>query len=106
MKVKHLLSMDAVIVGWQPGQGGRTDRIGSLVMAVPSTDDIGNPTGGWRYVGKVGSGFTDQALGNLADELAPLRRDTPPLDTKPFASEVRGVRWVRPNSSARSPTPN
>ncbi len=91
VKVKHLLSMEAVIVGWQPGQGGRTDRIGSLVMAIPSTDEIGNPAGGWRQVGK-GTGFTDQALRNLADELAPLRRDTPPLDTKTFAAEVRGVR--------------
>ncbi len=71
-------------------QGGRTDRIGPLVMPVPSTDGTGNSTGGWRYVGKVGSGFTGQALGNLAAELAPLRRDTPPLDTKPFAAEVRG----------------
>jgi bifunctional non-homologous end joining protein LigD len=96
VKVKHLLSMEAVIVGWQPGQGGRTDRIGSLVMAVPNTDEAGNPAGGWRFVGKVGTGFTVQALRNLASELAPLRRDTPPLDTKHFAAEVRGVRWVQP----------
>ena len=29
VKVKHLLSMEAVIIGWQPGQGGRTrpDRV-------------------------------------------------------------------------------
>ena len=43
VKVKHLLSMEAVIVGWQPGQGGRSDRIGSLVMAVPGTDEHRKP---------------------------------------------------------------
>ena len=106
MKVKHLLSMEAVIVGWQPGQGGRTDRIGSLVMAVPSSGELGNAAGGWRYVGKVGTGFTDQVLRNLADELEPLRRDTPPLDTKPFAAESAASAGCSPNSSARSPIPN
>ena len=96
VKVKHLLLMEAAIVGWQPGQGGRSNRIGALVMATPDTDTAGQPTGEWRYVGKVGTGFTDQALRNLAAELAPLERDTPPLDISLFPAEVRGVRWVQP----------
>ena len=96
VKVKHLLSMEAVIVGWQPGQGGRDRPDRRTGHGRPEHRHRGPPTGDWRYVGKVGTGFTDQALRNLAAELAPLRRDTPPLDISRFAAEVRGVRWVRP----------
>ena len=97
VKVKHLLLHGSRHrrLATRPGRPRPT---GSAPWSWPSprTDTAGQPTGDWRYVGKVGTGFTDQALRNLATELAPLRRDTPPLDISRFPAEVRDVRWVRP----------
>lgn len=93
LKVKHELDSEVVIVGWQPGQGRRSDGIGSLLLAVPGADD----ESGWRYVGKVGTGFTDAMLADLLSKLKPLRRATPPLDVSGAEVEVRGAQWVRPN---------
>src|SRR5690606_32179317 len=47
LKIKHVLHLEVIIVGWLPGQGNRKGSIGSLALAVPSGD-------GLRYVGKVG----------------------------------------------------
>ena len=99
LKLKHHATQEVVVGGWKPGAGRREGGIGSLLLGIPGDD-------GLEYVGKVGTGFTDQVLRNLADELEPLRRDTPPLDTKPFAAESAASAGCSPNSSARSPIPN
>ncbi len=61
-KLKVLRRQDCVIVGWTAGLGWRAGTLGSLLLAV--WDD-----GGPRYVGNVGTGFTDDFLGRLAAEL-------------------------------------
>jgi bifunctional non-homologous end joining protein LigD len=92
VKLKHLLAMEVVIVGWRDGTGNRANTLGALLMGVP--DDSSTTGGAWRYAGRVGTGFSDRALGDLAKRLAPLERTTPTVDVE--AAEARGVHWVKP----------
>jgi len=73
LKIKLQQSDEFVVGGWQPGEGRRTNRIGSLLLGVP-TDD-----GGLDYVGNVGTGFTDTELARLSARLEPIRRPTSPF---------------------------
>ncbi len=90
VKVKHVRTQEVVVVGWRPGQGSRDGGIGSLLTGV-------HDTGGLRYAGRVGTGFSQQALAALRARLEPLRRPDPPLDV-PLAdrSIVRDAVWVQP----------
>jgi len=88
LKLKNTRAQEVVIVGIRPGQGNRAGSIGSLLLAVP--DD-----GTLRYVGKVGTGFTDRMLRDLDDRLQPLRTAEAPLDGVPPV-EARDALWVRP----------
>ncbi len=71
VKLKHEDHVEVVVVGWRPGRGGRTGGVGSLLVAVPDA------TGGLRYAGRVGTGFDERALTDLARRLEPLRREQP-----------------------------
>ena len=64
MKIKNYTTLNAVIAGWEPG-GSNANRIGALLMAQP--DD----TGTLRYIGKVGTGFSDAEAARLHDVLTP-----------------------------------
>jgi bifunctional non-homologous end joining protein LigD len=77
VKIKHVRRQELVICGWLPGEGRRADRIGALLMGY-WTDD-----GRLSYGGRVGTGFTDRTLTELARKLAPLRRDDTPFDEAP-----------------------
>ncbi len=76
VKIKHTRRQELVICGWLPGEGRRTDRIGALLMGVWEHDQL-------RYAGRVGTGFTERTLTDLAQRLAPLRRDDSPFDETP-----------------------
>jgi bifunctional non-homologous end joining protein LigD len=77
IKVKHTLRQELVIGGWLPGEGRRSDRIGALLVGYREAD------GRLRFAGRVGTGFTDAVLDDLAHRLAPLRRDESPFDPRP-----------------------
>jgi bifunctional non-homologous end joining protein LigD len=77
LKIKHTMRQELVICGWLPGEGRRTDRIGALLMG------LHEPGGELRYAGRVGTGFTDRTLAELARRLAPLRREQSPFDLAP-----------------------
>jgi bifunctional non-homologous end joining protein LigD len=85
VKTKHVRRQSAVVVGWRPGEGGRAGRIGSLLLGLPDGD-------GWRYVGRVGTGFTARTLDLLQDRLAPTVRSSPPVPNPPRGPAV----WVEP----------
>lgn len=89
IKIKHLQEMEAVIIGWQGGHGGRGQSIGALLLAQPNGD-------GWTYVGQVGTGFSLAALRDLKARLEPLATDGPPPGLRIAPSEARGIHWVRP----------
>jgi bifunctional non-homologous end joining protein LigD len=88
IKIKHHLAQEVVIGGWTPGNGRRANGIGALLLGIPDGD-------GLRYVGKVGTGFTDAMLDDLAKKLAAHPRATPPLEGVP-SLDARGAHWVRP----------
>ncbi|GAA2581167.1 non-homologous end-joining DNA ligase [Actinomadura fulvescens] len=88
-KVKNVRTQEVVVVGWTPGEGRRADRIGALMLAVNDERDR------LAYAGQVGTGFTEAALDDLADRLAPLEQREPPVGGVP-RGHARGVRWVRP----------
>ncbi len=92
LKLKHTRMQEAVIVGIRPGKGDRESTLGSLLLAVPDPD---RGTGGLRYVGRVGTGFTDRILRDLLARLDPLRVDAAPLDGVP-APDASDALWVRP----------
>lgn len=87
-KVKNVQTRDVVIGGWKPGQAGRTGRLGSLMMGLPAA-------GGLRYVGNVGSGFSDRTLTDLGARLSALASTTSPFLDVP-RELLRDARWVRP----------
>jgi bifunctional non-homologous end joining protein LigD len=49
-----------------------------------------------RYIGDVGTGFTERALDELLDLLNPLIRPTSPFQDEVPADRRRDARWVQP----------
>jgi bifunctional non-homologous end joining protein LigD len=90
IKVKNVRHQEVIVAGWIPGEGRRADMIGSLVLGV--YDDHG-----LRYVGNVGTGFTEVSLRDLAERLRPLRRTTNPFDTTVPGAVTRSARWTEPD---------
>jgi bifunctional non-homologous end joining protein LigD len=88
VKVKSVARQELVVGGWMPGKGKRSDSIGALLLGVYETD------GKLRYVGRVGSGFSDSELQRLADLLAPLARATSPFESAEKAP--RGACFCEP----------
>ncbi|HEX6029892.1 MAG TPA: DNA ligase D, partial [Tepidiformaceae bacterium] len=90
MKVKNQLTEEFVVGGWTAGEGNRSNTIGALLLGYYDSDD---DSGGLTYVGKVGTGFTDQFLKELLPRLEKLGTDESPFTTgKPPA----GSRFLRP----------
>jgi bifunctional non-homologous end joining protein LigD len=92
IKVKNICSTDVVVGGWLPGEGGRSGRLGALVVGIPGED------GKLRYAGRVGTGFTQAELTRLAALLEPLARTD-----SPFAGRQppKPTRFVEPRLVAR-----
>ncbi|WP_199849534.1 non-homologous end-joining DNA ligase [Blastococcus sp. Marseille-P5729] len=88
VKLKHVQTQEAVIVGWSPGSGNRAGTIGSLLLAVPENGRL-------TYIGKVGSGFTDRQLTEALRRLQKIERRSPQVESVP-AADARGARWVSP----------
>jgi bifunctional non-homologous end joining protein LigD len=89
VKVKNVRRQEAVVGGWQPGGGGRSGQIGSLLVGVYEA-------GGLAYAGHVGTGFTQQTLDLLAARLAPLRRAASPFATQVPPEHARFAAWAEP----------
>jgi bifunctional non-homologous end joining protein LigD len=89
-KVKHFLDQEVVIGGWRPGAGRRAGRIGSLMMGIPEGT-------GLRYVGHVGTGFTDSHLEILGQLFAGLERASSPFVTPLPNAIARDAHWVEPS---------
>ena len=88
VKRKHERQQEVVVAGWRPGTGRREGGIGSLLLGV-------REDGRLRYVGRVGTGFTDAELDAIADRLRPHARRTAPLEDVP-AADARDAHWVTP----------
>ncbi|MCU1513365.1 MAG: ATP-dependent ligase [Microbacteriaceae bacterium] len=89
LKIKHHRAQEVVVGGWRPGQGRRANGVGALLLGVPDGT-------GFRYVGKVGTGFSDAVLDGFTTTFASRTRVKPTLDGVP-AAEARDVHWIRPD---------
>jgi bifunctional non-homologous end joining protein LigD len=73
IKIKNVGRQELVIGGWLPGEGRRRQRIGALLVGYYE------PDGGFRYAGRVGTGFTESELERLSALLGPLERGSSPF---------------------------
>ena len=79
LKLKQQKRQEFVVGGWLPGEGNREGRIGALLAGY--YDD----SGAFRFAGKVGTGFTEKTLKELAGLLWPRERETSPfVDRVPY----------------------
>jgi bifunctional non-homologous end joining protein LigD len=67
VKVGNRNTDEFVIGGWVPGGGRREHGIGSILLGIRETDDAEGPL---RWIGRVGTGFTDAELDRLQRLLA------------------------------------
>jgi bifunctional non-homologous end joining protein LigD len=88
LKVKLTRTQEVVLAGIRPGQGGRAQTFGALLLGIPGPN-------GLEYAGRVGTGFSDSTLRSLIKTLEPLHTDHNPLVSVP-ALDARGVQWLRP----------
>ncbi|HWH27104.1 MAG TPA: ATP-dependent DNA ligase [Pseudolysinimonas sp.] len=92
IKIKHTQTQDVIVVGWRPGKGHRSDSIGSLLLGVPDGDGV-------RYVGRVGSGFSDGELQALRARLDRISSDRSSVRGVPTV-DARDAHWVSPTMVA------
>ncbi|MEA2447371.1 MAG: bifunctional non-ous end joining protein LigD, partial [Actinomycetota bacterium] len=97
LKVKAIQDADVVVGGWTKGEGSRSTTFGALLVGAYEAD------GSLRFIGSVGTGFTEKTLGELLPQLQELTTDGCPFAVDPrkmpsgsFGKPVRDPRWVRP----------
>jgi bifunctional non-homologous end joining protein LigD len=88
-KLKNFRTRDVVIGGWKPGQGRRAGGVGSLLLGVYDEGRL-------RFVGHVGTGFSDRALDEILDLMRPLERPASGFDDEVPREFARDARWVVP----------
>jgi bifunctional non-homologous end joining protein LigD len=81
VKDKNWFAQEVVVGGFQYGTGRRDGTVGSLLMGIPGP-------GGLRFVGRVGTGFTDADLAHLLGLLLPLRVERSPFSNPAPAGSV------------------
>jgi bifunctional non-homologous end joining protein LigD len=89
IKAKHVNTQEVVIGGWRPGTGRRERYIGSLLLGIPEDGRL-------RYVGHVGTGFTEDVLADLTARLRRLERKGCPFDPPPPRPHAKDAHWVTP----------
>jgi bifunctional non-homologous end joining protein LigD len=91
LKIKTHGKQEFIIAGYTHGGGRRAGLFGSLILAVREGDEL-------KYVGNVGTGFTDAEIRRLLEKLKPLRRKTSPFEEVPKMPRVRKdeIVWVEP----------
>jgi bifunctional non-homologous end joining protein LigD len=87
IKVKSKPRQDVVVGGWIPGSGNRSGRVGALLAGYYRDGHL-------QFAGRVGTGFTEKTLDDLARMLAPLERATSPFATPGAPKEARFVEPV------------
>ena len=88
-KVKSFRTQEVVIGAWTQGRGERQDSLGALLLGIPDSS-------GLRYVGKVGTGFSEKERSALLQELRPLATPENPFMSVLPAAEATTAHFVRP----------
>ena len=92
LKFKCENNQEFVIGGYTDPRGSRIG-FGALLLGVYDSD------GQLVYAGKVGTGFNEQTLHRLYDELSKLEQDRSPFDRG--SPRQAGVHWVKPQLVAQ-----
>ena len=87
LKFKCVARQELVVGGWTDPQGGRVG-LGALLVGVYAGGEL-------RYAGKVGTGFDDETLRDLARRLSSIERKTSPF-ADPDGIPGKGVHWASP----------
>jgi bifunctional non-homologous end joining protein LigD len=90
LKVKVNQEEEFVIGGYTPPAGTRT-YFGALLLGAYRGADL-------RYVGSVGTGYTQKTLASLHRGFQPLVRKTPPFVDPP---RIKGATWLAPKLVAQ-----
>jgi bifunctional non-homologous end joining protein LigD len=85
-KIRLTNTQDCVILGFTPGRGGRAGAFGALLVGAYDEGRL-------RWVGQVGTGFTETALERLLEAVRPLVRPTPAV---PELAAAKGATFVEP----------
>lgn len=83
IKIRHVRTVDVIVGGWVPGRGRLTGLPGALLVGEARA-------GGLRYVGSVGTGWSDNERATLAGLLRVAAIDECPFDKVPRAAGARG----------------
>ncbi|MGZ6141705.1 MAG: DNA ligase D, partial [Myxococcales bacterium] len=92
LKLKAQATQELAIVGWTPGKGAASGSLGALLLAVA------DGRGGYRFAGKVGTGFSSKQRAQLQKELA---KDETDRSAASDAPRLRDARWVEPRLVAQ-----
>lgn len=85
-KIKLTNTQDCVILGFTRGRGGRAGSFGALLVGAYEDGRL-------RWVGQVGTGFTEAARERLLGALRPLERSEPAVDE---LRQAKGATFVEP----------
>lgn len=88
-KISIRRNLRAVVGGFLPGEGGRASTFGSLLVG------LYEPTG-LRWIGAVGSGFTDSSLRAFHDAMIQIERDASPFTNEVVVPGNPRPTWVEP----------
>lgn len=96
LKVKTILEADLVIGGWTKGEGSRSQTFGALLVGAYDDGDL-------RFLGAVGTGFSDRMLAEVLPKLRELEvKERPFVDDPtakgpgPFGKTIKNPHWARP----------
>ncbi|MGS1119204.1 DNA ligase D [Rhodanobacter sp. UC4436_H3] len=95
LKIKRQESDEFAVVGYTPPKGSRSG-FGSLLLARPDPE-VSN---GWIYVGRVGTGFSDEQLRQLSRTIADKSSKKPTVKLAAIDPLLRGAHWVEPKAVA------
>lgn len=89
-KTALLATQEVIVGGWTTGEGRRAGTLGALLVGAHDAE------GRLRYLGDVGTGFTDRMLDDLRGRLAALRSPSSPFDEPVPREQARRAQWVSP----------
>ncbi len=91
LKFKCINEQEFVVGGWTDPQGGRSG-LGALLVGY-------HEKGALRFAGKVGTGFGEKMLTELATRLGRLARATSPFSD--YSRDHPSIHWVKPSLVAQ-----
>lgn len=87
LKAKCKKEQEFVIGGFTTGQGSRGGGFGALLLGAYDGNKL-------RYVGKSGTGFTQQSVEEIKRKLIKIEQSDSPFDLN--SPKERGTHWVKP----------